>query len=179
MDMVKMLENTREGKMEAAIEEAKNSMIEVENPIFKEAKKGIMENLKTLAKMNLGLSSTQTNEVENILRVLITICIEYHLEIDNNYIDMSSMTKLILELLTLNQKLEHAEESRKEMEVENEKLEANAVVMKNHLINTNNFLNQQIQAPKTDSEIAEIIIELETKVRLLEKMAKKQEKEVC
>ena len=148
MDMVKILENTREGQMEVAMEEVKNSMIEVENPLYKEAKTEIMENLKTLANINLGLSSTQTKQVENILRILITICIEYHLEINNNYLDMTSMTKLLFELLTLNQKLEHAEESRKEMKAEKEKLESNVVEMKNHLINTNNFLNQQIEAPK-------------------------------
>ena len=110
---IQPVQETKEEQVGIEMEEIKNSMIEIEYPQYKEAKAEVIRTLKTLASMNLGLSSTQIKQVENILRIILTICIEYHLEIHNNHLTMTSMIKLIVELLTLSHKLESAEKAGK------------------------------------------------------------------
>merc|ERR1711874_882760 len=115
-------------------------------------------------------------QMESILRIILAICIDYHIKVQSIQDIMISMAKFIRELLVLGCKLEITDKNSKQLEVEKQKLGSDVNNLKAQLVSTNQFLNRQItEGPKTGGEIAEEIIGLETKVKTLEEDAIAQE----
>merc|ERR1711913_36579 len=108
-------------------------------------------------------------QMENILRIILAICIDYHIKTQSIQITMMSMAKFIRELLVLGCKFEVADRNNKRIEAEKMMLESDVENIRAQLVSTKNFLNSQMAgSPRSGSEIAQEITGLEKKVKTLE-----------
>ena len=131
-------QNAEDGGIEREIEEIKDSTLVIEKPQYKIAQTEVIKALETLA--NMDLSITPAKQMESILRVILAICIDYHIEVQNSQGSMISMAKLIRELLVLGHKLEITDRNRIKLETEKKKLKSDVEDLKTQLVNTNKFL---------------------------------------
>merc|ERR1711874_612903 len=153
--------------LEKEVEEIRDITFVINRPQYESALIEVIKALETLANMDLGI--TPVKQMENIVKVILAICIDCHTKIQNLHDTMIVMARFIRELLVLGCKLEITDKNNRKLEEEKQKLGSDINALKSQLIGTNQFLNKQItEGPKKGSEIIEEIIKLETKVKTLE-----------
>merc|ERR1711874_599668 len=173
---IQSLQEAADRDLEREIEEIRDSTFVMERPQYESASVEVIKALETLA--NMDLSITPAKQMESILRIILVICIDYHIKVQSIQDTMISMAKFIRELLVLGCKLEITDRNSKRLEEEKQKLGADVENLRTQLVSTNQFLNRQmVEGPRSGSEIAQEITGLETKVKTLEEKAiEKEEK---
>ena len=167
---IQPLQDVADDGLVKEIEEIRDSTFIIERPQYESALVEVIKALETL--VNMDLSITPTKQMESILRVILAICIDYHTKIQSLHDTMITMARFIRELLVLGCKLEITDKNSRRLEEEKQKLGSDINALRSQLVSTNQFLNRQITVgPKTGSEIAEEIVNLETKVKTLEEKA--------
>ena len=158
------------------MEEIRDSTFVMERPQYESAMGEVIKTLETLANMNLNLIPGK--QMENILRIILAICIDYHIKNQSIQVTMMSMAKYIRELLVLGCKIEVADRNNKKLEADMKMLEQDVENTRAQLVSTNNFLNRQMAGPRSGSEIALEISEMEKKIQTLEEKAVAKEEEL-
>ena len=171
---IQPLQEAVDEDLEREIEEIRDSTFVIEKPQHESALVEVIKALETLA--NMDLSITPAKKMESILRIILAICIDYHIKVQSIQDTMISMAKFIRELLVLGCKLEITDRNSKRLEEEKQKLGSDVENLRTQLVSTNQFLNRQmVEGPRSGSEIAQEITGLETKVKTLEEKAIEEE----
>ena len=157
------------------IEEIRNVTFVMEEPQYGSALLEVIKALETLAEMDLSM--TPAKQMENILRIILAICIDYNIQVQSIQETMVSMARFIRELLVLGYKIEIIDRDRIGLEVENQKMKSEVEILRTHMASINQFINRLMtDGERPGSEIAAEIIDLEGKVRNLEGQIKNLEK---
>ena len=171
---IQPLQEAVDEDLEREIKEIRDSTFVIEKPQYESALVEVIKALETLA--NMDLSITPAKKMESILRIILAICIDYHIKVQSIQDTMISMAKFIRELLVLGCKLEVTDRNSKRLEEEKKKLRSEVENLRAQLVSTNQFLNRQmIEGTRSGSEIAQEITGLETRVKTLEEKATEEE----
>ena len=92
-------EDTEVEGLKREIEKIRNVTFVMEEPQYSSALLEVIKALETLAGMDLSM--TPAKQMEDIIRIILAICIDYNIQVQSMQETMVSMARFIRELLVL------------------------------------------------------------------------------
>ena len=146
----------------------------MEDPRYKSALRVVTKALETLLDMSLSISNI--DHMENVVKIIISLCIDYNIKAENIQENMLSMGKYIREFQKTKQKAEETREDNMRLEKETRELSLQLSSIRTLYEGYRNFANTMVTGGSVPgSKLVEEMLVLQGKIKDLRTKGEKQE----
>merc|ERR1711874_406049 len=146
-----------------------------EDPRYRSAMRIVTKALETL--LNMSLSISNVDHMENVIKIIISLCIDYNIKAQNIQENMLSMGKYIREFQKTKQSAEASKEQNIRLETELHELSLQLNSLRSLSDGLKSYVDSMVRdGPVAGSVLVQDKIDLEEKVKKMEAMGETQEK---
>ena len=146
----------------------------MEDPRYRSAMRVVTKALETLLDMSLSISNV--DHMENVIKIIISLCIDYNIKAENIQENMLSMGKYIREFQKTKQRAEETKEDNIRLETELHELGLQLNSIRSLYDGYKEFANSMVRGGSVPgSKLVEDMLEMQEKIKELKTLGENQE----